>query len=181
MPIGRWLTVYLGGWATSTARAAAAKSYVGLLTARIFSGILGAGIPPALMLISGLWCTRPEHVLRFVWCKWLTIPSSIAMQVYRQEMRKVYGYGRGIHSRRLPLLVRPAYFSNYPGKRLDDIVGVRPERRAAEPGRTCGGTWKTNDSYQLRVRRTGTLCSRSCGSHLVSRSRHANGGKSLER
>ncbi|KAK3671771.1 hypothetical protein LTR78_008316 [Recurvomyces mirabilis] len=67
LPVGKYLAFTLFGWAVATACTASATTFSGLVTARVFSGIFEAAVPPCLMLISGQWYTRQEQIIRFVW------------------------------------------------------------------------------------------------------------------
>ena len=65
VPVAKWLGANVVLWGIATACTAAAKSYHGLLAARIFLGIFEAAIAPSLMLISSMYYTKSEQAPRF--------------------------------------------------------------------------------------------------------------------
>ncbi|KAF7329664.1 MFS domain-containing protein [Mycena kentingensis (nom. inval.)] len=65
---GKWLGVNIILWGVVTACTAAVHNYKGLVATRILIGILEAATAPCLMLITGMWYTRTEAILRFaIW------------------------------------------------------------------------------------------------------------------
>ncbi|KAJ7507107.1 major facilitator superfamily domain-containing protein [Mycena galericulata] len=65
---GKWLGVNIILWGVVTACTAAVKNYHGLVATRVMVGILEAATAPCLMLITGMWYTKSEAILRFaIW------------------------------------------------------------------------------------------------------------------
>lgn len=63
---GKWLGVNVILWGLVTASTAAVKNYHGLLACRILLGVFEAAMAPCLMLITGMWYTKPEAIRRFL-------------------------------------------------------------------------------------------------------------------
>ncbi|KIM90327.1 hypothetical protein PILCRDRAFT_59629 [Piloderma croceum F 1598] len=68
VPPGKLLGINVILWGIITASTAAVKNYHGLLVCRILLGISEATIQPCLMVITGMWYTKPEAARRF--CLW---------------------------------------------------------------------------------------------------------------
>ncbi|KAJ6625090.1 major facilitator superfamily domain-containing protein [Mycena sp. CBHHK59/15] len=65
---GKWLGINVILWGLVTACSAAATNYHGMLACRILVGALEAATAPCLMLITGMWYTKSEAILRFaIW------------------------------------------------------------------------------------------------------------------
>ncbi|KAJ7151351.1 putative MFS transporter [Mycena crocata] len=65
---GKWLGVNIILWGVVTACTAAIKNYHALVATRVLIGILEAATAPCLMLITGMWYTKSEAILRFsIW------------------------------------------------------------------------------------------------------------------
>ncbi|KAF7293049.1 MFS domain-containing protein [Mycena indigotica] len=65
---GKWLGFNMILWGVVTACMAAVNNYRGLVATRIMIGILEAATAPCLMLITGMWYTKSEAVIRFaIW------------------------------------------------------------------------------------------------------------------
>ncbi|KAJ7857017.1 major facilitator superfamily domain-containing protein [Mycena leptocephala] len=65
---GKWLGFNVILWGVVTACAAAVTNYNGLVATRVMIGILEAATAPCLMLITGMWYTKSEAILRFaIW------------------------------------------------------------------------------------------------------------------
>ncbi|KIM79876.1 hypothetical protein PILCRDRAFT_10049, partial [Piloderma croceum F 1598] len=68
VPLAKWLGFNIISWGIVTASTAAITNYHGLLLCRILLGVFEATTPPCLMLITGMWYTKPEGVGRFtIW------------------------------------------------------------------------------------------------------------------
>ncbi|KAF8208103.1 putative MFS transporter [Mycena galopus ATCC 62051] len=65
---GKWLGYNVILWGVVTACTAAVTNYGGLVATRVMIGILEAATAPCLMLITGMWYTKSEAILRFaIW------------------------------------------------------------------------------------------------------------------
>ncbi|KAJ7337498.1 putative MFS transporter [Mycena albidolilacea] len=65
---GKWLGFNIILWGLVTACTAAVTNYSGLVATRVMIGILEAATAPCLMLITGMWYTKSEAILRFaIW------------------------------------------------------------------------------------------------------------------
>ncbi|KAJ7025897.1 allantoate permease [Mycena alexandri] len=65
---GKWLGFNIIFWGVVTACTAAVTNYHGLVATRVMIGILKAATAPCLMLITGMWYTKSEAILRFaIW------------------------------------------------------------------------------------------------------------------
>ncbi|KAJ7030617.1 major facilitator superfamily domain-containing protein [Mycena alexandri] len=65
---GKWLGFNIILWGVVTACTAAVTNYHGLVATRVMIGILEAATAPCLMLITGMWYTKSEAILRFaIW------------------------------------------------------------------------------------------------------------------
>ncbi|KAJ6464014.1 major facilitator superfamily domain-containing protein [Mycena sanguinolenta] len=65
---GKWLGYNIILWGAVTACTAAVTNYRGLVATRVMIGILEAATAPCLMLITGMWYTKSEAILRFaIW------------------------------------------------------------------------------------------------------------------
>ncbi|KAJ7052717.1 allantoate permease [Mycena amicta] len=65
---GKWLGVNIILWGVVTACTAAVHNYHGLVATRVMIGILEAATAPCLMLITGMWYTKSEAIIRFaIW------------------------------------------------------------------------------------------------------------------
>ncbi|KAJ7218772.1 major facilitator superfamily domain-containing protein [Mycena rebaudengoi] len=65
---GKWLAINIMLWGIATACSAAITNYHGLLACRIFIGVFEAATAPCLMLITGMWYTKSEAIIRFaIW------------------------------------------------------------------------------------------------------------------
>ncbi|KAJ7291437.1 major facilitator superfamily domain-containing protein [Mycena rebaudengoi] len=65
---GKWLAINIMLWGIATACSAAITNYHGLLACRIFIGVFEAATTPCLMLITGMWYTKSEAIIRFaIW------------------------------------------------------------------------------------------------------------------
>ncbi|KAJ7764623.1 major facilitator superfamily domain-containing protein [Mycena maculata] len=68
VPPGKWVGLNLVLWGVVTACTAAVTNYHGLVAARVMIGILEAATAPCLMLITGMWYTKSEAIIRFaIW------------------------------------------------------------------------------------------------------------------
>ncbi|KIM82059.1 hypothetical protein PILCRDRAFT_820966 [Piloderma croceum F 1598] len=65
VPLAKFLGINVILWGVITASTAAVTNYHGLLACRILLGVFEASMPPCLMLITGIWYTKPEGVRRF--------------------------------------------------------------------------------------------------------------------
>ncbi|KIM92208.1 hypothetical protein PILCRDRAFT_301 [Piloderma croceum F 1598] len=66
IPPGEWLGINVILWGIVTASTATVKNYHGLLACRVLLGLFEAAMSPCLMLITGMWYTKPEAVRRFI-------------------------------------------------------------------------------------------------------------------
>ncbi|KAJ6464188.1 major facilitator superfamily domain-containing protein [Mycena vitilis] len=65
---GKWLGFNIILWGVVTACTAAVTDFRGLVATRVMIGILEAATAPCLMLITGMWYTKSEAILRFaIW------------------------------------------------------------------------------------------------------------------
>ncbi|KAJ7056873.1 major facilitator superfamily domain-containing protein [Mycena amicta] len=65
---GKWLGVNIILWGVVTACTAAVHNYRGLAATRAMIGILEAATAPCLMLITSMWYTKSEAIIRFaIW------------------------------------------------------------------------------------------------------------------
>ncbi|KAJ7704497.1 major facilitator superfamily domain-containing protein [Mycena rosella] len=65
---GKWVGFNIILWGVVTACTAAVTNYRGLVATRVMIGILEAATAPCLMLITGMWYTKSEAIIRFaIW------------------------------------------------------------------------------------------------------------------
>ncbi|KAJ6565458.1 putative MFS transporter [Mycena vulgaris] len=65
---GKWVGFNMILWGVVTACTAAVTNYRGLVATRVMIGILEAATAPCLMLITGMWYTKSEAIIRFaIW------------------------------------------------------------------------------------------------------------------
>jgi len=63
-PIGIYIGVNVTCWGVLVACHAAAKSYTALMIVRVLLGVFEASVAPSLILITGMWYTKPEQSRR---------------------------------------------------------------------------------------------------------------------
>ncbi|KAI9926952.1 hypothetical protein ASPWEDRAFT_165275 [Aspergillus wentii DTO 134E9] len=64
LPIGKYLGINVACWGILVACHAACRSYVSLMIVRVLLGVFEASVAPALILITGMWWTKPEQSRR---------------------------------------------------------------------------------------------------------------------
>jgi MFS family permease len=64
MPIGKYLGFNVFCWGILVACHAACRSYASLMVVRVLLGVFEASVAPALILITGMWWTKPEQSRR---------------------------------------------------------------------------------------------------------------------
>lgn len=63
-PIAKYLGVNVACWGVLVACHAACRSYASLMVVRVLLGVCEACVAPALVLITGMWWTKPEQARR---------------------------------------------------------------------------------------------------------------------
>lgn len=63
-PLGKYLGINVTCWGILVACHAACKSYASLMVVRLLLGVFEACVAPALVLITGMWWTKPEQSRR---------------------------------------------------------------------------------------------------------------------
>lgn len=64
LPIGKYLGINVALWGVLVACHAACHSYAALMVVRVLLGVVEACVAPALVLITGMWWTKPEQSRR---------------------------------------------------------------------------------------------------------------------
>jgi MFS family permease len=64
LPIGKYLGINVACWGVLVACHAACKDYASLMVVRALLGVFEACVAPALVLITGMWWTKPEQSRR---------------------------------------------------------------------------------------------------------------------
>lgn len=64
LPIGKYLGINITCWGILVACHAACKDYTSLMIVRALLGVFEASVAPALILITGMWWTKPEQSRR---------------------------------------------------------------------------------------------------------------------
>jgi MFS family permease len=64
LPIGKYLGINVTCWGVLVACHAACHSYAALMVVRVLLGVVEACVAPALVLITGMWWTKPEQSRR---------------------------------------------------------------------------------------------------------------------
>jgi MFS family permease len=63
-PIGKYIGINVTCWGILVACHAACRSYASLMVVRILLGVFEASVAPSLILITGMWWTKPEQSRR---------------------------------------------------------------------------------------------------------------------
>ncbi|KAL1968328.1 hypothetical protein VTN77DRAFT_1857 [Rasamsonia byssochlamydoides] len=93
-PIGKYLGVNVACWGVLMACHAACRSYASLMVVRVLLGVFEASVAPSLVLITGMWWTKPEQSRRTgLWYMQIGVAQIVGAGIS-------YGFQR-VHSEKL--------------------------------------------------------------------------------